>query len=47
MPHMNYGLLLWGVNFKELFLLQKKAIRLVMHDTYNSHTETFLRKMDY
>ena len=25
-PHLNYGLLLWGVNLKDIFLFQKKAI---------------------
>ena len=47
MPHLNYGHLLWGVNLKDIFLLQKKAIRLVTDNTYNSHTEPILRKMDY
>ena len=37
--HLNYGLLLWGVNLKNIFLLQKKAIRLVTHSSYTSHTE--------
>ena len=43
MPHLNYGLLLWGVNLKDIFLLQKKAIRLVTHNTYNSHTEPIFK----
>ena len=47
MPHLNYSLLLWGVNLKDIFLLQKKAIRLVTHNTYNSHIEPILRKMDF
>ena len=44
MPHLNYGLLLWGVNLKDIFLLQKKAIRLVTHNTYNSHTEPIFKE---
>ena len=44
MPHLNYGLLLWGVNLKDIFLLQKKAIRLVRHNTYNSHTEPIFKE---
>ena len=44
MPHLNYDLLLWGVNFKDIFLLQKKAIRLVTHNIYNSHTEPILKE---
>ena len=27
MLHLNYGLSLWGVNLKNIFFLQKKAIR--------------------
>ena len=52
MPHLNYGLLLWGVNLKDIFLFQKKAIqlvhkltiRLVTHNTYTSHTESILKE---
>ena len=36
MPHLNYGLLLWGVNLKDIFLLQKKVIRLVTNNTYKN-----------
>ena len=39
MPHLKYGLLLWGVNLKDIILLQKKAIRLVRNNSYTSHTE--------
>ena len=44
MPHLNYGLVLWGVNLKDIFLLQKKAIRLVTHNTYNSHSEPICKE---
>ena len=44
MPHLNYGLLLWGVNLKDIFLHQKKAIRLVMHNSYTSHTEPIFKQ---
>ena len=49
MPHLNYGLLLCGVNLKDIFLLQKcsNAIRLVTHNTYNSHTKPIFKEMDY
>ena len=43
-PHLNYGLLLWGVNLKDIFLLQKKAIRLVTHNSYTSHTEPIFKE---
>ena len=44
MPHLNYGLLLWGVNLKDIFLLQKKVIRLVTHNIYSSHTEPIVKE---
>ena len=41
-PHMDYGLLLWGAaaktTLKPIFILQKKAIRLIGKTTYNAHT---------
>ena len=43
-PHLNYGLLLWGVYLKDIFLLQKKAIRLVTHNSYTSHTEPIFKE---
>ena len=33
----------WGVNLKDIFLLPKKAIRLVTRNSYTSHTEPILR----
>ena len=44
MPHLNYGFLLWKINLKDIFLLQKKAIRLVTHNIYNSHTEPIFKE---
>ena len=43
-PLLNYGLLLWGVNLKNIFRLQKKAIRLVKHNSYTSHTEPIFKE---
>ena len=40
---MCYRILLWGVNLKEIFLLQKKAIQLVTHNFYTSHTEPIFK----
>ena len=34
-PHLNYGLKLWGTNLKAIFLLQKKAIRVITHILQN------------
>ena len=43
-PHLSYGLLLWGVNLKDIFFLQKKAIRLVTNNSYTSHTEPYFKE---
>ena len=43
-PHLKNGLLLWGVNLKDIFLFQKKAIRLVTHNSYTSHTEPMFKE---
>ena len=39
LPHLNYGLLLWGVHLQDICVLQKKAIRVLTNNTYKSHTE--------
>ena len=39
LPHLNYGLLLWGFNCERLSKLQKKALRTITKSKYNSHTE--------
>ena len=36
--------IIWGVNLKDIFLLQKKAIRLVTHNSYTSHTEPIFKE---
>ena len=41
MPHLNYGLLLWGPHLGRLVRLQNKAIRVVSHSDYLSHTDPF------
>ena len=37
LPHLNYGLLLWGVHLQDISVLQKKAVRVVTNNTYKSH----------
>ena len=50
LPHLNYGLLLWGVHLQDISVLQKKAVRVVTNNTYKSHLLNklkFLHKVFY
>ena len=42
-PNLHYGVLLWGLNSKRIFNLQKKAIRAITCSKYNSHTEPLFK----
>ena len=39
LPYINYGLLLWGIEVKNLEVTQKRAIRLITGSNYIAHTE--------
>ena len=39
LSYINYGLLLWGVEVKNLEIIQKRAIRLITGSNYIAHTE--------
>ena len=43
LPHINYGLLLWGYRCERIFKLQKKAIRIITCSKYNSHSEPLFK----
>ena len=45
LPHLNYGLLVWGQNVNQTFKLQKKAIRAITLSKYNSHTEPLFKRL--
>ena len=45
MPHLNYGLLLWGPHLGRLVTLQKKAIRVVSLTDYLSHTDPIFKEL--
>ena len=38
LPHINYGILVWGHQAHRIFKLQKKAIRTITLSKYNAHT---------
>ena len=43
-PHLNYGLKLWGTNLKAISLLQKKAIRVITSSKFFAHTTPLFKK---
>ena len=46
LSYINYGLLLWGVEVKNLEVIQKRAIRLITGSNYIAHTEPlFIREI--
>ncbi len=44
-PHINYGILLWGNDSERIHKLQKRAIRIVTLNKYNSHTEPIFKEL--
>jgi hypothetical protein len=44
-PHLNYGPLVWEKACSKLFILQKKAIRIITCSRYNSHTSPLFKDL--
>ena len=44
-PHITYGLILWGHKIKRINKLQKWAIRTIVNAKYNEHTEPIMKKL--
>ena len=47
LPYFNYCILSWGSKIKEnhqLYLLQKKAVRIITHSNYVAHTEPLCKQ---
>ena len=44
-PHINYGILLWGLKAKRIIKLQKWAIRAITCSKYNAHTDPVLKRL--
>ena len=45
LPHLNYGITLWGFKCEIILKLQKKAPRIVSASKYNAHTEPLLNNL--
>ena len=45
LPHLNYGIILWGRKPKRINKLQKWAVRQVTNAKYNSHTEPIMKRL--
>ena len=44
-PHINYGILLWGQMTNKILKLQKRAVRTIVKQKYNAHTDPIFRKL--
>ena len=45
LPHITYGLILWGSKLKRINKLQKWSVRTIVNAKYNEHTEPIMRKL--
>ena len=45
LSYINYGILAWGYSCKRIFLLQKKAVRIVNLSSYRAHTEPIFKTL--
>ena len=45
LSHLNYGNIIWGDQGKKLFILQKKALRIITNSHYNSHTSPLFKRL--
>ena len=43
---INYAILCWGYEHKRIFILQKKAIRLISGSRYNAHTDPLFKNLN-
>ena len=44
LPHLTYGIILWGKKIKRIVKLQKWALRTIVNAKYNAHTAPILSK---
>lgn len=46
LPHLNYGLIIWGKECGKLLKLQKRAVRIITSSKYNAHSSPLFRKLE-
>ena len=46
LPHINYGILLWGHTCDRILKLQKKAMRIITLSKYNAHTDPLFKLLN-
>ena len=44
--HINYCILLWGINYDKIFKLQKQAIRTISLNNFKAHTSPLFKSMN-
>ena len=45
LPHLNYGITLWGFKCERILKLPKKAARILSASKYNDHTEPLFKNL--
>ena len=45
LPHISYGILAWGYQTQRIFILQKKAVRIITLSKYNAHTASIYKEL--
>ena len=43
LPHLNYGIILWGSETESITKVQKRALRIISDNKFNAHTEPICR----
>ena len=46
LPHITYGIMVWGYQGNRLNEIKKKAIRIITSNRYNSHTEPLFKQLN-
>ena len=46
LPHVNYGILIWGQNYERIEKLRKRAVRFITQSKYLAHTDQIFIKFN-